>query len=131
MYENMVGPVGFAMHEDRLAQTTKKMRLTEAEQGRRVGKEAAHRGYRAGIAVKLVALATRLAPTVTAPLPPTRALARRGTDSSGDWTKTYLPEGERTLLRPPSSCPAPKKTLNQCLDKGVHHKESVRKICEE
>jgi hypothetical protein len=35
MFDNMIGAVGFAMHEDRLAKAAKALRLADAERGRR------------------------------------------------------------------------------------------------
>ncbi len=64
MFENMAGPVGLAMHEDRLAQVAKNMRRVEAEQGRRA---AAKGGYRQVMATALSALAARIAPSVALP----------------------------------------------------------------
>jgi hypothetical protein len=49
------------MHEDRLVQATRNLRLTETEQT--YGKTGA--AYRARMAKALMALATRIAPTVT------------------------------------------------------------------
>jgi hypothetical protein len=65
MFDNMTGAVGFAMHEDRLARATKNLRLIEAEQARE-GQRARVRGsVSMALAKGLVALATRLAPSVT------------------------------------------------------------------
>ncbi|MCA1668237.1 MAG: hypothetical protein LC793_12755 [Thermomicrobia bacterium] len=74
MFENMAGPVGFAMHEDRLARAAKEMRLAEAEQGRRL---TAGGGHRKVMAKAMSALATRLAPSV--------ALPGRYTQATGRW----------------------------------------------
>jgi hypothetical protein len=65
MFDNMTGAVGFAMHEDRLARAAKNLRLIEVEQAR--GEQRAHfRGSVSVVVAKaLVALATRLAPSVT------------------------------------------------------------------
>ncbi len=73
MFENMAGPVGFAMHEDRLAQGAKKMRRAEAEQERRA---TANGGYRKAVAMALTALAARIAPSVTLPGGYTQATSR-------------------------------------------------------
>ena len=65
MLENMTGAVGFAMHEDRLATAAKNLRLIEAEQAR-AGRGAHSRdSVSVVIAKALVALATRIAPSVT------------------------------------------------------------------
>lgn len=66
MLESMTGAVGFAMHEDRLAKAASNLRLLEAEQAGRGQQARSRRSCRATIAGMLTALATRLAPTVTA-----------------------------------------------------------------
>lgn len=76
MYENMVGVVGFAMHEDRLAQASKNMRRAEAEQGRQARADAAHRGYRAAMGRIVLTLAVRIAPAVALPKGHTLATGR-------------------------------------------------------
>jgi hypothetical protein len=65
MFDNMTGAVGFAMHEDRLARAAKNLRLIEAEQAS--GGQRAHvRGSASVVIAKaLIAVATRLAPSVT------------------------------------------------------------------
>ncbi|HEY8291589.1 MAG TPA: hypothetical protein VIG44_03835 [Thermomicrobiales bacterium] len=60
MFENMAGVVGMAIHEDRLAQSAKNMRLAEAKQGRR----AAGGGYRETLASMLLTLAAWIAPQI-------------------------------------------------------------------
>ncbi len=67
MFENMAGPVGFAMHEDRLARAAKEMRLAEAKQGKQARGRATKHEYRQALATWLIALAARIAPSV--PLP--------------------------------------------------------------
>jgi hypothetical protein len=64
MFENMAGAVGFAMHEDRLAQAAQNLRLAEAKEGARAGVSG---GYRAALATALKALAARIAPPATRP----------------------------------------------------------------
>jgi hypothetical protein len=77
MLENMSGFVGYAMHEDRLRQTVTNARSAEAS--KRYEQRRAHisrRLFREVVARSLVALATRIAPTVTVPDPGTPALAQ-------------------------------------------------------
>ncbi len=64
MFDNsMTGAVGFAMHEDRLAKAADNLRLAEATQVRgMVGATC-----RARIAQALMALAARIAPSITRP----------------------------------------------------------------
>lgn len=64
MFENMAAPVGFAMHEDRLARAAKEMRLAEAKQGKQARKRATGNGQRAAVAKRLVTLAIRLSPSI-------------------------------------------------------------------
>jgi hypothetical protein len=73
MYENMVGPVGFGMSEDRLAQAKKNMRLAETQRGERA---VARGGYRQAVALALKALAARIAPPETTAGGYTRAMGR-------------------------------------------------------
>lgn len=73
MYENMVGPVGFGMYEDRLAQAKKNMRLAGVGEGRRA---TASGGYRKAVAMALKALAARIAPPETMSGGYTRAMGR-------------------------------------------------------
>jgi hypothetical protein len=55
MFENMAAPVGFAMHEDRLATASRNLRVIEAEQG------AKQKRVRQALARVLVSLANALA----------------------------------------------------------------------
>jgi hypothetical protein len=64
MFENMTGAVGFAMHEDRLAQATRNLRIMEAEATASKSRRSAGTTYRAAVAKSLTALAARIAPTV-------------------------------------------------------------------
>jgi hypothetical protein len=73
MFENMAGAVGFAMHEDRLAQATKNLRLAEAKQARR---GVTGGGYQKVVAMALSALAARIAPSVALPGGQTPAVSR-------------------------------------------------------
>jgi hypothetical protein len=66
MYENMVGPVGFVMHEDRLAQATKNRRLVEAEEGQRTAGKV-HYEYREAMGKAMLTLAARIAPQIALP----------------------------------------------------------------
>ena len=76
MFDNMTGFVGYAMHEDRLRHTVTNARRTEVKRVRMQLRESApHPSWRASVARVLIALATRIAPTVAAN-PGTRALAR-------------------------------------------------------
>jgi hypothetical protein len=63
MYENMSGPVGFAMHEDRLARAMKNVQVAEAVAARK-SRSVTPRGwtYREPIAKALIALAIWLTP---------------------------------------------------------------------
>jgi hypothetical protein len=76
MFDNsMTGAVGFAMHEERLARARRNLLLSEAEQviqGKRTGRFVS----REVLAQVLVALAERLAPTVTLSRTGTGMLAR-------------------------------------------------------
>jgi hypothetical protein len=65
MLENMAGAVGFAMHEDRLQRAAKNLRLIEAEQARRERRAHVRGSVSVITATALVALATRIAPSVT------------------------------------------------------------------
>ncbi|MDQ2786519.1 MAG: hypothetical protein M3Y58_16125 [Chloroflexota bacterium] len=64
MFDNMIGAVGFAMHEDRLAKAAKNLRRAEATRGRQGLSGAVQMRYREEIAAALVALATRIAPSL-------------------------------------------------------------------
>jgi hypothetical protein len=64
MLENLAGAVGFAMHEERLARAAHNVRLIEAKRAA-TGQRAIDGSYRASLARALVALAVRLAPTVS------------------------------------------------------------------
>lgn len=64
MYENMSGPVGFAMHEDRLAQGARNLRVSEAERATNGQRARDRRSIRDAIARTLMTVAERLAPTV-------------------------------------------------------------------
>lgn len=73
---SMTGAVGFAMHAHRLAQARRNVQLTEAERactGCRPRRACVSRDL---IAQGLVALAARIAPSVTMPRTGTGALAR-------------------------------------------------------
>jgi hypothetical protein len=77
MFDNsMTGAVGCAMHEERLARATRNLLLSEAEQG--IKGERTQRAYvsRERLAQGLVALAARLAPSVTMPRTGTDVLGR-------------------------------------------------------
>jgi hypothetical protein len=77
MLENMSGFVGYAMHADRLRQTVISARSAEAGKGHE--QRQAHiprQTCREVVARALVALATRIAPTVALPDPSIRVLAR-------------------------------------------------------
>jgi hypothetical protein len=67
MLENMAGAVGFAMHEDRLATAARNLRLREAERARPPSRGRIGAACRATLAQALLALATRIAPTVARP----------------------------------------------------------------
>lgn len=67
MFDNMTGAVGFAMHEDRLATAARNLRLREAERGRPPSRDKIGAACRATVAQGLLALATRIAPTVARP----------------------------------------------------------------
>jgi hypothetical protein len=73
---SMTGAVGFAMHEERLAQASRNVRLSEAEQARTGERPRRACVSRDLIAQGLVAMAARIAPTVTKPRTGTGALAR-------------------------------------------------------
>ena len=76
MLENMSGFVGYAMHEDRLRQAVTHARCAEAGKGDRQRQtRVPRRSYREVVAQVLVALAMRIAPTVTQPNTSTPALA--------------------------------------------------------
>jgi hypothetical protein len=76
MFDNMTGAVGFAMHEDRLAQAERNQRLLEAEATAKGQRRHAGAAYRVVLAQCLIALAARIAPTVTLPTMRTRAVAQ-------------------------------------------------------
>ena len=78
MFDNsMIGAVGFAMHEDRLATATQNLRLTEAEAAtRRQRVPLVGERYRVAMAKRLIALATRIAPSIAVPNASTPALAQ-------------------------------------------------------
>lgn len=67
MFDNLTGAVGFAMHEDRLATAARNLRLREAERAQPPSRGKIGAAYRATIAQGLMALATRVAPTVARP----------------------------------------------------------------
>lgn len=75
MFEYMDRFVGYAMHDDLMMRTKTDVQVAEAA---RVLKRQAmpRRSYRASVARALVALATRIAPTVAAPNPSTPALVQ-------------------------------------------------------
>ena len=68
MFENMAGEVGFAMHEERLAQANGDRLIAEAARATtRDARIRDIRHYRAMLAHGLIAVATRLAPRGTTP----------------------------------------------------------------
>jgi hypothetical protein len=74
---SMTGAVGFAMHADRLAKATRNLRLMEAEAAtQRQQVPSVGERYRVVMAKLLIAMATRLAPTVIASPRSTRSLAQ-------------------------------------------------------
>jgi hypothetical protein len=71
MLENLSGAVAFALYEDRLVRAVMDDRIAEAEAARKAARvNPSHRRWRQIAAHALIALATRLAPTVqTSPTP--------------------------------------------------------------
>src|SRR4051794_14505062 len=66
MFDNvMTGAVGFAIHEDQLAQAAARRRAKEAMRTCKVQRRVPSPVYREAMARALVALATRSAPSVT------------------------------------------------------------------
>lgn len=76
MFDNMTGVVGFAMHEHRLATAARHRRLREAERARPPSRGKIGAACRAMISQGLLALATRIGPTVATPNPRTPALSQ-------------------------------------------------------
>jgi hypothetical protein len=76
MYDQTVERVAYLRHEERLARVSENVRLAEIQAERRHGRRSAFGAYRQAAARALIALATRIAPTITPPSHRTHAMPR-------------------------------------------------------